>query len=247
MKGSPFMKDSAIRLVAFDLDGTLLRHQTVCEVLASQIGTSERMQQFELLHQSEDTRQAIKEMAGWYRSWSRTQLCTFLQKAHFAPGVCEAMALLKQHGIHLALISITWEFAVAWFAQKWGIQHFVGTRLSLAGEITHFWPEEKATWLTQLAQRLQLDLKQVAAVGDSSSDLFMLRIVGYPLFVGQTLPEELPPETHMPQGNIYEIAQLIVAYQPRQQELPSRTHCSKPSDVISRDAAAEKWIFKSED
>jgi len=48
--------------------------------------------------------------------------------------------------------------------------------------------------------------------------------------------KKLPPETHMPQGNIYEIAQLIVAYQPRQQELPSRTHCSKPSDVISRDA-----------
>jgi len=35
------MKDSAIRLVAFDLDGTLLSSPTVCEVLASQIGTSE--------------------------------------------------------------------------------------------------------------------------------------------------------------------------------------------------------------
>jgi HAD superfamily phosphoserine phosphatase-like hydrolase len=211
------MKHPAIRLVAFDLDGTLLRHQTVCEVLASQLGTSERMQQFESLHRSEDIQQARKEMAEmaeWYRSRSRTQLCAFLQKAHFAPGVREAMALLKQHDIHLALISLTWEFAVAWFAQQWGIQHFVGTRLSEVGEITPFWPEDKATWLTQLAQRLQLDLKQVAAVGDSSSDLSMLRIVGYPLFVGQTLPEELPPETHIPQGNIYEIAQRIVAYQP---------------------------------
>jgi len=89
------MKDSAIRLVAFDLDGTLLRHQTVAKCWQAKSAPVKRMQQFELLHQSEDTRQAIKEMAGWYRSWSRTQLCTFLQKAHFAPGVCEAMALLN--------------------------------------------------------------------------------------------------------------------------------------------------------
>mgnify|MGYP001342207247 CR=1 FL=1 len=142
------------------------------------------------------------------------------------------MALLKQHGMHLAIISITWEFAVAWFAQQWGIQHFVGTRLSEAGEITHFWPEDKANWLTQLAQDLQLDLKQVAAVGDSWGDLSMLRIVGYPLFVGHTLPEELPPETHIPQGNIYEIAQRIVAYQPIHQEHTAKSNCSKPLDVI---------------
>lgn len=213
-----FMKHPSIRLVAFDLDGTLLRRQTVCEILADHLGTSERMQQFEQFHHPEAIRQAREEMVQWYRSQSLTRLCSSLRRAHLAPGVREGIGLLKQHGIHPVLISLTWEFAVAWFAQEWGIQHFVGTRLSEAGEITHFWPEDKARWLTQLAHRLQLDLKQIAAVGDSSGDLPMLQLAGYPIFVGKTLPEELPPEAHDPEGNIYMIAQRIVTFQPAHQE-----------------------------
>ncbi len=152
-------------------------------------------------------------------SRSLTQLCAFLPNAQLAPGVQEGIALLKQHDMQLALISITWEFAVAWFAQRWGIQHFVGTRFSEAGEISHFWPADKARWLARLAHCLQLDLTQVAAVGDSAGDLPMLRLAGFPIFVGKTRPEELPPEAHDPEGNIYRIARRIVAYP----SLPSHT------------------------
>jgi phosphoserine phosphatase len=212
------MKHPSIRLVAFDLDGTLLRHHTVCEVLANHLGTSERMQQFGQLHHPEDIRQATEEMVQWYRDQPLARLCSFLQRAHLAPGVREGIALLRQHDIHIALVSMTWEFAVAWFAQEWGIQHFVGTRLSEAGEITYVWPEDKARWLTQLAHHLQLDLKQVAAVGDSSGDLPMLHLAGYPIFVGKTLPEGLPLEAHDPDGNIYHIAQRLVAVQSVHQE-----------------------------
>ena len=207
------MKRTPIRLVAFDLDGTLLRHYTVCEILANQLGTSERMRQLEQLRQPDDIRQAREEMLEWYRFHSLTQLCSFLPNAHLAPGVQEGIALLKQYDIELALISITWEFAVAWFAQQWGIQHFVGTSFSEAGVISHFWPEDKARWLTRLAHHLQLDFNQVAAVGDSSGDLPMLRLAGFPIFVGETLPEELPSEAHDPEGNIYHIAQRIVRRQ----------------------------------
>jgi phosphoserine phosphatase len=205
------MQDTFIRLVAFDLDGTLLRRQTVCEILANRLGKRERMEQLELLREPEAIRQARTEMAQWYGAQPHSQLCAFLQEAYPAPGVREGIALLKQRRIHLALISITWEFAVAWFAQQWGIPHFVGTRLSESGEIIHFWPEDKATWLTRLAQQYQLDLRQVAAVGDSSGDVSMLRIAGRPIFVGQQLPEGLPPEAHHPDGNIYAIAQHIIA------------------------------------
>lgn len=204
---------SFIRLVAFDLDGTLLRRQTVCELLASHLGQSERMQQLERLQHPEALRQAREEMASWYQSQPRSQLCTVLQQAALAPRVREGLTLLQQHGIQLALISITWEFAVAWFAQQWGIAHFVGTRLSTLGEITHFWPEDKATWLKQLAHQFELEPRQVAAVGDSSGDEAMLRVAGYPLFVGTRLPEGFPPEAHDPAGDIYTIAQRIIAYQ----------------------------------
>jgi phosphoserine phosphatase len=206
------MKHTPIRLVAFDLDGTLLRHQTVCELLAHHLGTSERMRQLEQLDQPAAIRQARREMLGWYRAYSLTQLCAFLPSAQLAPGAEEGIALLKQHQMQLALVSITWEFAVAWFAHQWGMQHFVGTRVSAAGAISHFWPADKAGWVARLAHRLQLDLSQVAAVGDSAGDVPMLRLSGFPIFVGKTLPEGLSPEAHDPAGDIYRIAQRIVTY-----------------------------------
>lgn len=39
-----------IRLVACDLDGTLLRPETCCEALARPLGRLERMREFERLH-----------------------------------------------------------------------------------------------------------------------------------------------------------------------------------------------------
>ena len=38
------MKRGPIRLAAFDLDGTLLRGETVCEAIARPLGRLERMQ-----------------------------------------------------------------------------------------------------------------------------------------------------------------------------------------------------------
>ena len=40
--------------------------------------------------------------------------------------------------------------------------------VQLGGLITHFWPQDKALWLTGLAAKLGVDMKDVAAVGDSS-------------------------------------------------------------------------------
>jgi phosphoserine phosphatase len=57
---------------------------------------------------------------------------------------------------------------------------------------------------------LGLRLDEVAAVGDSRGDIDMLHTVGHPFFVGQTKPIGLEQVSHHPDGDIYEIAQLIV-------------------------------------
>ena len=70
------------------------------------------------------------------------ELCTYLTSLQVAPGVPEGLTLLKQRKIKIAVVSITWEFAVEWFARRLVVDYFVGTRLSPDGQITHFWPED---------------------------------------------------------------------------------------------------------
>jgi len=205
-RGAP----APIRLAAFDLDGTLIRADTCCEALARPLGRLERMRAFERRTTVAGIAAARTEMVGWYDGIPGDTLCAPLAAVPLAPGAAEGFRLLRQHGIATAIVSITWEFAVARFARRLGADYFVGTGLATDGRIAHFWPEDKARWVAALAGRLGCDLRAVAAVGDSHGDVPMLRAVGAPFFVGQQLPEGLATAVHRPAGDIKQIARCIV-------------------------------------
>ena len=203
-----------MRIAAFDLDGTLIRGKTACEAIAEGIGRAERMQEFEQLRsdQIEEVKAARAEMAEWYDSYTAIDLCKHLVAAPVAPGAVEAFSLLHEHEFKIAIVSLTWDFAAEWFADRFGADYSVGTRLSPDGEVTHFWPQDKALWLTSLADRLGVGMNDVVAVGDSRGDIPMLLAAGHRYWVGETFPPELENAfTHKSDGNILRLAQRIVA------------------------------------
>lgn len=207
------MNRKRVRLVAFDLDGTLIHGDTVCEAIARQLGYLDRMRELERLtswNDIEAVKAAREEMATWYGSATTLELCSYLNSLRLAPGVHEGFRLLKQHEIKIAIVSMTWEFAVEWFARDLGADYYIGTRLLPNGQIIHFWSQDKSRWLADLSQQSGFGLDEVAAVGDSGGDIDMLRIVGYPFFVGKTKPKELDKVSHYPDGDIYEIAKCII-------------------------------------
>ena len=205
-----------MRLAAFDLDGTLLRGQTACEAIANGIGHIGRMRELEQLEsdQIEEITTAREEMAEWYSSFTFGELCRHLTAIRIAPGVDEGFALLREHGFRIALVSLAWEFAVEWFADRLGADYSVGTGLSADGLINHFWPKDKELWLAGLADTLGVEMKDVAAVGDSSGDIPMLLSVGHRYWVGQTTPRQLDGKViHEPTGDVRLLAHRIVETQ----------------------------------
>ena len=202
-----------MKLAAFDLDGTLVRGHTACEAIAYGIGRLQRMTELETMR-ADQTQQVIaarEEMAAWYSAFTLDELRQHLTALRTAPGVDEGFALLRDHGYRLAIVSITWEFAVEWFAARWQADYWVGTGLSADGAITHFWPQDKAAWLERLAGELGVDRRDVAAVGDSGADIPMLRYAGRAFWVGDALPSELRGvATHAPDADIRLVAERIV-------------------------------------
>ena len=154
---------------------------------------------------------AREESAGWYSSFTHDELLEHVTSIQVAPGIDEGFALLHAHGFKIAVVSLTWEFAVEWFADRFGGDYYVGTGLSSDGEITHFWPKDKALWLARLARKLGVDMGDVAAVGDSRGDVPMLSAVGHPYWVGETVPPQLNGEAiHEADGDIRVVAESIV-------------------------------------
>ena len=203
-----------MKLVAFDLDGTLLRGDSVWEAIARGIGRLERvreMEQFLLPDQVPEIAAAREESAGWFSSFTNEDLLEYVASIQIAPGIDEGFELLREHGFKIAVVSLTWEFAVEWFAKRFGGDYFVGTGISPDGQISHFWPEDKALWVAGLADKLGVDMRDVAAVGDTRGDAPMLLAVGHPYWVGETVPAELDGKVvHEPDGDIRVVVERIV-------------------------------------
>jgi phosphoserine phosphatase len=142
-------------LIVFDLDGTLIRGPSVCEIFAAHLGRLEAQQGFEKLQSLAELSEARREMARWYSAVARSALVELLTEAPLAPKTRKGMALLRAQGVECAIASITWEFGVAWFAGQLGVRHYLGTRLGDAGEITHVWPDlgDRALALAGRARR----------------------------------------------------------------------------------------------
>ncbi len=199
-----------IELVAFDVDGTLLRGQTICERIAHGIGKSEEMSAMERLTSPAAIAAARAEMISWYRCYDRARLLRHAQSVTLARGAREGVAALKRAGIRIALVSITWDFAVDWLASELQADFFVGTHWNEDDTIEHFWPADKVTWLARRAGQLGLQPVEIAAVGDSSGDMQMLEYAGLGYFVGETqcgLPAHVK---HWPAADIREIAREIL-------------------------------------
>lgn len=206
------MADSRrVRLVAFDLDGTLIRGPTLCETLALRLGRLQRMKEIEQIRDLAQIRAARQEMLRWYGDGPLDALCADLADVEIAPGVAEAFMSLAQRGVPAVIVSITWSFAVGSFARRFGAAAWVGTNVTPAGEIEHFWPNDKPIWLARYAAQRGFDMADVAAVGDSPGDVPMLAAVGHPIFVGAELPGEIAHAVHAPNPDMRDIADFILA------------------------------------
>ena len=200
----------ATGLVVFDLDGTLLRGRTVCEVLADALGHGDQMRRFEALTAESDIADARTEMARWYGAVDRARLLEFLDGAAWAPGAHEGVARLQAAGAKLAIASITCAFAVERFAAVLGIERSIGTVLGADVVLEHVWPRHKAPWLRALAEELGVAMERTAAVGDSSGDVEMLQASGCGVFVGESRPAAWHG-MHMPGADIRDVADHILS------------------------------------
>jgi phosphoserine phosphatase len=188
----------------------LVRGQTCVEAIAAAIGRSDDCARFERLAMRDVTAvsAARETMAGWYERYSRAELTAPLAELELAPGSEAAFRLLRKYGIETAIVSITWSFAVEWFARRLGADYAHGTRLGPRG-IEHVWPADKGPWLEALIERLSLERGAVAAVGDSDGDRELLEAAGLRFFVGDR-PPDIPDLVHLPGGDMLDVARRIV-------------------------------------
>jgi len=182
------------KLVAFDMDGTLLSGTPSWEMIHEHYGTMESARQSHIDYSSHKIsyRQFMRrDVSAWPRPLKRAELMEALGQYRLrpeAPGVVDDLKLL---GYEVAVISSGLDLIVRPVAKRLGIRYFLANRLGFDargifnGKVYPLVdPLRKDIALEGLALRLGVRLGDTICVGDSSYDESFLRAGGKAFVVG---------------------------------------------------------------
>jgi len=174
------------RLVAFDMDSTLISTEVIDE-LARRAGVGEEVAAItEAAMRGElDYRESLRRRLSLIKGLPETELASIAQGLELNEGAERLISILKSLGYKTAIISGGFTFFGNFLAEKLGIEYVFANELEIrdgkvTGEVTGdiIDARKKAECLKLIADRESISLEQVIAVGDGANDLPMLAAAG---------------------------------------------------------------------
>lgn len=183
----------AVRVVCFDLDGTLTP-TTVSQHLADRLGDGPRLRRLEADYAAGRIPNGVlpEETAGTFAGLTVAEVARLLADLPLHDGIAETVAALRKRGVRVLLGTVGWEFAARGLAGRLGFEAVCGTRMGEAGGrldgrvARHCTPWDKARFVVRRCAAEGVPLAQCAAVGDARSDLPLFRRVGRAIAVNGT-------------------------------------------------------------
>lgn len=174
------------RLVAFDMDSTLINAEVIDE-LAREAGVVEQVSAIteRAMNGELDFNQSLIERVGFLKGLDEGALLRVAERLQLNEGAEHLMKVLKRLGYKTAIISGGFDFFGCYLQQKLGMDYVYANKLEIVdgkltgrvlGEIVN--AQKKAELLQTIAQKEQIHLEQTIAVGDGANDLLMLSKAG---------------------------------------------------------------------
>jgi len=185
-----FQKDTVFRrpkrLIVFDVDGTLIDAEMVDE-LAKAAGVGRKVSEItsRAMNGKIEFKKALKERVKLLKGLDVRVLNSIVGNLDVTPGAEELITALKALGYKIALISGGFTQFVEKIKEKLGIDYVYANKLvikdgKLTGELVEpiIDAERKAELMREIAEKENLLMDQVVAVGDGANDRFMLQNSG---------------------------------------------------------------------
>ena len=205
-------------MVAFDLDGTLLQHSTVSLLLARWTGRSEELEELERRFAAHEISNSVvaSDSAAWLAGRRREDAWAELEGASWIAGIPETLAALREAGCELLLATITWRFAAEMLAERHGFAACCGTEMDspggvLSGRVArHFDEHDKARFVRDWCSERSIPLSEVAAVGDSRSDVPLFALVGRSIALNATADARAAASVALDSDDLRDVLPLLL-------------------------------------
>ena len=185
-----FQKDTAFRrnrrLVAFDMDSTLIESEVIDE-LAREAGVGEQVSEIteKVMRGELDFNESFRRRVALLEGLDDAALERVRSRLKLTEGAEKLIATLKALGYRTAILSGGFTWFGRYLQERLGIDHVHANELEIengkvtgrvAGQIVN--GQRKAELLREIARKEGISLEQVIAVGDGANDLPMLGIAG---------------------------------------------------------------------
>jgi len=174
------------RLIVFDVDGTLIDSEMIDE-LAKAAGAGAKVSAItsKAMNGEIGFKQALQERARLLKGLDVKVLETMAENLQITPGAEELINALKVLGFKIALISGGFTNFVERVKEKLGIDYAYANKLvikdgKLSGEVEEpiIDAKRKAELIREIAEKENLLMEEIVAVGDGANDRFMLQNSG---------------------------------------------------------------------
>jgi phosphoserine phosphatase len=195
----------ALKLVVFDMDGTLLRPKSSWGLLHDHFGTdnSEMLARY-LRHEVSDAEFVATDLALWAAAHGgpvdAATVNAALDGAKLLPGAAEAVAGLHAAGVATAIISGGIDYLAQKLAAEWGMAEahanpLFDSPVGLQGDI-RVSGHAKAPVMRGVMARHHAARDEVAAVGDTVVDLDLFALAGISVAVNTNDERVIAAATH---------------------------------------------------
>lgn len=183
---SNYDTEMVIKLVVFDVDGTLTKHSSIWWRLHEYFGTQKLGKKYydEYFAGLIDYKEWARLDAELWKGRHVSEVIRVVNETELVPGAKEAIAELKHRGLHVAILSGGLDIMANNIAKRLGIEYVLTNRLivnddRLAGEVEILvgWAE-KAKELKQIANHFKVSLDETAYVGDGKNDVSAFKVAG---------------------------------------------------------------------
>jgi|tagenome__1003787_1003787.scaffolds.fasta_scaffold20936700_3 phosphoserine phosphatase len=156
-------------VVAFDLDGTLLRGTTVSRLTAERAGRGHEAAVLEERYAAGEIGNDVVASASL--AWLDESAWAALDDAPWIAGIDETIAALRAAGVATLVATLTWRRAAEHLAARHGFDGACGTEVLEDGTLRLCDEQAKAAFVVDWCTRRGIAPARLAAVGDARSDL----------------------------------------------------------------------------
>jgi phosphoserine phosphatase len=204
-------------VVVFDLDGTLLRGTTVSLLLAEWLGQSPAVAELERAFRAGEisNRVVADTQAAWLGGRTTTEVANVLTAGPWIDGMAQTLNALCDAGVHVLLGTITWSFAAEILRRQYGFSAVSGTEMLevngvLAGSVSRYFDEhDKLRFVESWCAERGYAIADVAAIGDSRSDVPLFRRAGLSIALNATTDARAVATHHLDTDDLRNVLALL--------------------------------------